>query len=413
MNVAVVGGSIAGCSAAILFRRAGHRVTVFERSTGALVGRGGGIGTPGRVLRMLTGYDMLDADFPHSMNRAMPLVVRTADHPRAGRRPWEVPIELATFHWSALWRQLRKRVPDEDYRAGGEVVDSTESDGTVQLELSDGSSEAFDLVVFADGARSAGRARLFPDVASAYRGYVVWRGLLPESSLDEPALLDGVVSRVTFTAGAGHLVVSLLPSPKGSTAPGERLIDWTAYVAQPEEGLEAFMTDRQGAVRPSVLPPGTMREEEEQRLKAQLREVLPDVYGEIVARTKSTHAQPIHTVRMPAYRRGRQVVIGDAGTVTPPFTGSGVFKGFQNAAGLLETIDGLGKSLDEALESWSGKQVRLGERLGALGDQMEQAFVWNPLDLGAADAAATEAWWQASVTSPLAFSAGEGPAPRA
>jgi 2-polyprenyl-6-methoxyphenol hydroxylase-like FAD-dependent oxidoreductase len=41
LKVGIVGGSIAGCSAAILMSRAGHDVTVFERSRGVLQGRGG------------------------------------------------------------------------------------------------------------------------------------------------------------------------------------------------------------------------------------------------------------------------------------------------------------------------------------------------------------------------------------
>ena len=45
MKIGIVGGSIAGCSAAILLSKEGYEVTVFERSNKSLVGRGGGIGT--------------------------------------------------------------------------------------------------------------------------------------------------------------------------------------------------------------------------------------------------------------------------------------------------------------------------------------------------------------------------------
>lgn len=409
MDVAVVGGSIAGCSAAILFRRAGHQVRVFERATGALVGRGGGIGTPRRVLQTMIRYGLVDADFPHVVGTSMPFVVRTDEHPRAGHRPWEAPVELATFHWSALWRQLRQRVPDASYHAGHEVQGTTERpDGRVTVQLADGDAVDVDLVIYADGAQSAGRARLFPDITPEYRGYVLWRGLLPESTLEDPELLGGGVPRVAYTQGAGSLVVYLLPSPKGSTTPGERLVDWAAYVELPEAQRTDFLTDRQGQVRDHVLPPGMIREDEEQRLKAQLRAALPDFFGEIVERTKSTHAQLISTVQMPAYRQGRQVVIGDAGTVTPPFTGSGVFKGFQNAAGLLESIDGLG-SVERALESWSTNQVRLGHRLTTLGDQLEQALIWKPLDLARATSESTEAWWRNSVTFPTELAMGDQP----
>ncbi|MEO0603485.1 MAG: FAD-dependent monooxygenase [Myxococcota bacterium] len=403
MKVAVVGGSIAGCSAAILFERAGHQVQVYERGTGALVGRGGGIGVSQRVLASMIQYDMLDEDFAYCRAESMPFVVKTGARPRRGHRPWDMPSDLATFHWSALWRQLRQRVPDATYRAGAEVWGATErSDGRVVVQLSDGSEPVFDLVIFADGHRSTARHRLFPDVELTYRGYVHWRGLLPESSVDDTSLLEGAAPRVSYAEGAGNLVATFLPSAKGSTERGRRLVDWAAYVTLPAGDVDAFMTDRQGRVREGTLPPGTMREEEEHRLKVRLRNALPEVFGEMVERTKSTHAQLVYTAQMPAYRRGRQVVIGDAGTVTPPFTGSGVFKGFQNAASLLETT-AAHASLDDALDSWSAKQVRLGERLTGLGERMEQALIWNPLDLTRADASATQAWWQQSVTAPAGF----------
>ena len=45
-RVAVIGGSIAGCAAAIALSRAGCDVTVYERSLGDLADRGFGIGLP-------------------------------------------------------------------------------------------------------------------------------------------------------------------------------------------------------------------------------------------------------------------------------------------------------------------------------------------------------------------------------
>ena len=95
-------------------------------------------------------------------------------------------------------------------------------------------------------------------------------------------------------------------------------------------------------------------------------------------------------------------LVGDAGVVAPPFTGSGVFKGYQNVSGLLAQLTATAP-VDGALEAWSAEQVRLGDRLLALGDQMEQAFIWDSLDLAQADAASTEAWWHAAVQFPDEF----------
>ena len=124
LNIGIVGGSIAGCSAAILLSREGHTVRVFERSRGGLVGRGGGIGTPGPVLESLIQQNMIDSDFPHLSGSTMPFIVRTATHEREGYTPWEMPLNLKLFHWSALWNNLRKRVPDEIYHSGYEVVNA-------------------------------------------------------------------------------------------------------------------------------------------------------------------------------------------------------------------------------------------------------------------------------------------------
>src|SRR5262245_62468142 len=65
LRVAIVGGSLAGCAAAIALRRAGCQVVVFERSTGALEDRGAGIGMPLALLRTLVERDFIDADMAH------------------------------------------------------------------------------------------------------------------------------------------------------------------------------------------------------------------------------------------------------------------------------------------------------------------------------------------------------------
>ena len=63
----------------------------------------------------------------------------------------------------------------------------------------------------------------------------------------------------------------------------------------------------------------------------------------MIGRTTDSYVQLIYTARMPGYRRGRMCLVGDAGAVAQPFTGSGVFKGHANVAALLGA---LGQSLD-------------------------------------------------------------------
>ena len=404
LNIGIVGGSIAGCSAAILLGRAGHQVQVFERSRGQLVGRGGGIGTSGPVLQALIEQDIIDSDFPHLSTTEMPFIIRTAEHDYEGYSPWGMPINLKAFHWSTLWNNLRKRVPDDRYHQGMETIDArrNSTDG-VSLTFADHKTADFDLVIFADGYQSLGRRLLFPDAELIYRGYMLWRGLLPESEVQDSAVLGSTMPRISYPKLPGNFVPYFVPSQSGSIKQGERLVNWAAYIPMPESELRTFMVDREGQSLAGTIPPGRMRSKAEDYLKQLMRENLPTYYGEIAKRSQNTYIQLIYTAQLPAYHVERICVIGDAGMVAQPFTGSGVFKGYNNVKDLLSALESQ-NSLDDALQQWGREQVRIGNRLLALGEQMEQAFIWNSLDLATADAAATEAWWKKAVTFPEEFS---------
>ena len=55
------------------------------------------------------------------------------------------------------------------------------------------------------------------------------------------------------------------------------------------------------------------------------------------------------------------------------------------------------------LESWNAKETASARRLAALGEQMEQAFVWAAPDLGAMEEEEAQQWWSESITFPEDF----------
>lgn len=403
LSVGIVGGSIAGCAAAVTLVHAGHRVTVFERSPGELEGRGAGIGTQLSVLRSLVERGLIDADMPYFHAEGFhadgfPHVGRTTADERLGHTAWVAPITTELLNWGDLYRSLRERVPDGAYRQGREVTSARMADRERPvLGFADESEEEFDLVVFADGYRSLGRRLLFPDAQLRYRGYVLWRGLLEETDLDDGEPLEGMMTRVGYSGG--YCVFYFVPGHAGSVARGERWVNWACYAPIPAQELPRFLTDRTGRRRTHSLPPSSVRLEEEARIQALARDNFPPYYGEIVAATRNTFVQPVFTAEVPAYHKGRICLAGDAGACAPPLTGSGIFKGMNNAIDLAEALAGH-DDIDDALETWSARQTHTGERIVALGRRMEEALIWSVPDFSRMDEAAMRAWWEEAAKLP-------------
>ncbi|KPJ81206.1 MAG: hypothetical protein AMS19_08530 [Gemmatimonas sp. SG8_23] len=402
LRVGVVGGSIAGCTAAMELLRSGHEVLVFERSRGGLTGRGAGIGTPVDTLELMIDRGLIGRNIPHFRVSEHPLAGRSSASDRLGRTALTLPLNMALLNWGDLWGELRRRIPDEAYREGEEIV-GVEGDGDgVTLVAGTGERRAVDLVLFADGYRSLGRRMLFPDVELNYRGYVLWRGVLEEARLSDAGPLETALYRLHFKGLPGNAVFYFVPGADGSTRRGDRWVNWACYIPIGPADLPDFLIDRHGEARGSSIPPGAMRLSEERRLKELMARHLPGYFSEIVSRSVETFAQPIYTATVPAYAEGRVALLGDAGSVAPPFTGSGVFKAMMNAVELASALREAG-SLEQGLQEWSREQTLRGERLESLGLQMEQAFVWDAPDLSALTPAEAESWWRDSIRFPDDF----------
>ena len=122
MRIGIVGGSIAGCSAAILLLKEGYDVTVFERSNKSLVGRGGGIGTTSELMEQIKNDGLITDDFAFFQINKMPYIGKSEATEPFGRVAWQLPINFQVFQWKELWRQLRNNVPNKYYKGGVEIT---------------------------------------------------------------------------------------------------------------------------------------------------------------------------------------------------------------------------------------------------------------------------------------------------
>ena len=396
LRVAVVGGSIAGCTAAIELVRLGCAVTLFERTGEELKDRGAGIGVPPSVIDTFITRDLVDADTPYFSSHAFTRLWRTARERRYGYLAWDQPASLALLNWGVLYRNLRKRVPEHVYHTERRVVALHEhGDGPVAVELAGGAVHEFDLVVCADGYASLGRRTLFPEVAVQYAGYVIWRGFLPEQELEESQPLEHGVRCLGYPGG--HGIFYFVPGPDGSVAPGERLVNWGMYLPVAERTLPDFLTDKEGKAREGSLPPGAMPPATEMSLKQKARTCVPDYYAEIVTKCENTFVYAIYDCQVPAYRKGRICLAGDAGAYARPHSAAGALKGINDAIALAEALR-THRSLDEALADWDRTQTETNNNLVRFGNQLGRALVTEIPDWSSMDATGMEKWFTSIVT---------------
>jgi 2-polyprenyl-6-methoxyphenol hydroxylase-like FAD-dependent oxidoreductase len=400
MNVAIVGGSIAGCTAAIALRRAGCEVTVYERSRGKLEDRGAGIGMPLALLHTLIERDFVDANMAHFQATKAPFVLRAGGekvgHDR-GRLLWEQPIAAAVTNWGIVYRHLRSRIPDALYHQGHEVtaVSDPEND-TVSVHFADGRTAQFDLVVCADGQQSVGRRLLFPAQPLQYVGYILWRGLAEEQAVANIPLFEG---RVTWAVSdTGYCLLYLVPSRAEEVTVGKRQVNWVLYENVTDTALPGVLTDAYGIVHPTSLPPGVASAAQVAYIHNRARQQFPGYVADAVCATPAPFIQAVFDLSIPHYRRGRLCLIGDASTLCRPHAASGAVKALTNAMALADALS-TPSALDDALYAWDVAQSAEGRRLVILGQVMGRAFVQDAPAWQQMDAAAMEHWWTALMSN--------------
>ena len=171
-RVAVIGGSIAGCAAAIALKRAGvQQVDVFERSSANdLADRGLGIGLPSPIFQQLVEQDILDADMRYVETEKRYWYLKNDSV--TGKKCYENPMKVQLHNWGLLWNQLRKRVEDSSYHSGV-TVDMAQSKihqgspASVELFSDQQSLGEYDFCIQAEGALAAG----LEENKAKYAGY--------------------------------------------------------------------------------------------------------------------------------------------------------------------------------------------------------------------------------------------------
>ncbi|WP_395726980.1 FAD-dependent monooxygenase [Nakamurella sp.] len=340
MKVGIVGGGIGGLATAVGLQRTGVDVTVVERSERPAVS-GSGISLFGNGLAALAALGMGDAAreigaVAGELGVTTPAGQRRPDGRWLVRLPRAATETVAVVHRADLQRILLAALAPGTVRTG-RAVRGVSADGR-SVEVDD-TIETFDVVVAADGIRSRIRAGRPGDPGVRYAGYVAWRGVT-----DRP---------VDVSSGSGETVGRGLRFGIAPLADGR--VYWFAVVSQPRD---APVPDGPAIVARQFAgwhPP--------------IRELIESTPPE------SIHGLPIEELagRLPTYRRGRCVLLGDAAHAMTPNLGQGGNQALEDAATLVALLSrpagpaGIDAALAEYDRLRRPRTQRIARQAGILG----------------------------------------------
>jgi 2-polyprenyl-6-methoxyphenol hydroxylase-like FAD-dependent oxidoreductase len=366
-RAAVIGGSLAGLSAAVVLARVGYEATVYEQAAGPLSSRGAGIVLQPDVELLLDEFGVVD-----------PGRIATSCSERQylradGRAETSLAMPQRFTAWNALYRHLRAAVGDERHHAGQRVLAVEDGEQHATLHFAGGERREAELVIAADGWNSSVRRALLPDVEAVYAGYLAWRGVAEERDLPQE-ILEVFNDRFTFfeAPDGGHCLCYLVPGTDGELEPGSRRLNWVWYInVDPGADLDFQLTDARGERRELSISPGTASREFVAMVHARARTMLPQVFAELVRSTREPFVQAIVDLASPRMAWQRVCLLGDAAFMPRPHTAASTAKAAGDVLTLADALHHAGAGNEpEALRRWAPERLAVGRALGEHGRRL-------------------------------------------
>jgi len=369
----VIGGSLGGLFAANMLRQVcGWEVDLFERVDDDLASRGAGIATHDEMFDVLRRLG-LPVDDSFGID-----VTRRICFGKSGDIVYELPMRRKMSAWSRFYRPLKDHFPQERYHFSKSLLRVEQSADNVTAVFTDGTRAEGDLLIGADGFRSAVRESIMPEVQPAYCGYIAWRGMVEESEMPQK-LHSEIFERRLEGSGENYDVLHAYGLPEGEFMTiypvpgngndirrGHRRSNFVWYHPLDEAGVADLCTDATGRCHGTALPPHLIRPDVVKRMSGIAHARFAPQIAQLVDLAKQPFFQAIFDMESPAVTRGRVALVGDAAFVARPHVGMGTTKAALDARYLTDAIDA-NPDLGAALKQYDAACRKFGQRVVARG----------------------------------------------
>lgn len=337
LSILVAGGGIAGLAAAAALARSGHAVDVVERAR-RLREVGAGLQLSPNAMKAV---DALGAGETVRAAGFVPEAVELRMH-ASGRLVWRNPLDDAEARYGAPYVQIHRAqllsaLAEAARAAGatiitGETVERASPEGVL---LTDKGERRADLVIAADGVRSALREGVAGASRPRFAGHAAFRG-----TVDAARLPEGLIRPAAnvWMGPRAHFVSYFIR--RGASANFVAVVerkDWTA------EGWSA---------------PGDLDD-----LRARFAGWHPAVRAMLDAADETFEWGLFDHAPLPRWSHGRVVLAGDAAHPTTPFMAQGAAMALEDAVTLARALKRAPP--EKALPAWEAARKPRCTRLQA------------------------------------------------
>lgn len=355
-KVAVIGGSIAGLTAANTLRDAGCEVDVYERSPNLLSGFGTGIVVQPELVRYLlerTSTKLEDVSVPSAAMRYFDAA--------SGNSKGEVDAQWRFTAYNAIYQKLLEAFGADRYHLNKTLAAVRPGAESATAVFADGTEVTADLVVCADGGGSVARTQLL-GVEAKYSGYVTWRGMVDESDLSPETW---AFFQDAFTYGLlpdGHIIA--YPISRVSTegeVTGETRLNFQWYWNVDEgPALDQLLTANDGGRRPVSVHFQSLTQENLDKFHSRADNELAPAFRELINGAPEPFVTIVSDAEVPQMAFDRLVLIGDAAFTPRPHAAAGAAKASDDAWSLAEHLVAASGDVASALRAWEPDRLAVG-----------------------------------------------------